>query len=189
MKKIDGSPKTLKELLLNTKYSINYYQREYQWQTKQIEEMIEDLTSEFLNYYQDGDDRIKVKEYGVYFMGSVVLTGRDNAIIDGQQRLTSLTLLIMFLLNKAKEISIEDNNLKGMIYSEAFGQKSFNINVPEREECLNAIFNNNEYEIENKNESIKNIYKAYKNIEEIFPEEIIEKCLVTRKSLLYSDCG
>lgn len=32
MKKIDGSPKLLKELLLNTKYSINYYQREYQWQ-------------------------------------------------------------------------------------------------------------------------------------------------------------
>ena len=178
MKKIDGSPKTLKELLLNTKYSINYYQREYQWQTKQIEEMIEDLTSEFLNYYQDGDDRIKVKEYGVYFMGSVVLTGRDNAIIDGQQRLTSLTLLIMFLLNKAKEVDIEDNNLKGMVYSEAFGQKSFNINVLEREECLNAIFNNNEYEIENKNESIKNIYKAYKNIEEIFPEEIIENCLL-----------
>ena len=49
MKKIDGSPKTLKELLLNTKYSIHYYQREYQWQKKQIEEMIEDLTSEFLN--------------------------------------------------------------------------------------------------------------------------------------------
>ncbi len=178
MKKIDGSPKTLKELLLNTKYSIHYYQREYQWQRKQIEEMIEDLTSEFLNFYQEDDDRINVKDYGAYFMGSVVLTGRDNAIIDGQQRLTSLTLLIMFLLNKAKEIGLQDTNLKGMVYSEAFGQKSFNINVPEREECLNAIFNNNEYEIENKNESIKNIYKAYKNIEEIFPEEIVEKCLL-----------
>ena len=178
MKKIDGSPKNLKELLLNTKYSIHYYQREYQWQKKQIGEMIEDLTSEFLNFYQDGDDRINVKDYGAYFMGSVVLTGRDNAIIDGQQRLTSLTLLIMFLLNKAKGMGLEDNNLKGMVYSEAFGQKSFNINVPEREECLNAIFNDTEYEVENKNDSIKNIYKAYKNIEEIFPEEIVEKCLL-----------
>lgn len=178
MKKIDGSPKTLKELLLNTKYSIHYYQREYQWQKKQIGEMIEDLTSEFLTYYQENDERMKVKDYGAYFMGSVVLTGRDNAIIDGQQRLTSLTLLIMFLLNCAKEKGLEDNNLKGMVYSEAFGQKSFNINVPEREECLNAIFNGNEYETENKNESIRNIYKAYKNIEEMFPEEIIENCLL-----------
>lgn len=178
MKKIDGSPKTLKELLLNTKYSIHYYQREYQWQKKQIEEMIEDLTSEFLNFYQEGDDRINVKDYGSYFMGSVVLTGRDNAIIDGQQRLTSLTLLIMFLLNCGKEKGIEDSNLRGMVYSEAFGQKSFNINVPEREECLNAIFNSQQYEIDNKNESIRNIYIAYKNIEEIFPEEIIENCLL-----------
>lgn len=65
MKKIDGTPKTLKELLLNTKYLIHYYQREYQWQKKQIEEMVEDLTSEFLNFYQEGDDRINVKDYGV----------------------------------------------------------------------------------------------------------------------------
>lgn len=29
MKKIEGSPKNLKQLLQNTKYSIHYYQREY----------------------------------------------------------------------------------------------------------------------------------------------------------------
>lgn len=40
---------------------------------KQIGEMIEDLKSEFLIFYQDGDNRIKVKDYGAYFMGSVVL--------------------------------------------------------------------------------------------------------------------
>ena len=51
MKKIEGSPKTLKQLLLNTKYSIHYYQREYMWQRKHIEELIDDLTSEFLNFY------------------------------------------------------------------------------------------------------------------------------------------
>ena len=32
MKKIEGSPKSLKQLLQNTKYSIHYYQREYMWQ-------------------------------------------------------------------------------------------------------------------------------------------------------------
>ena len=55
MEKIDGSPKTLKQLLLNTKYTIKYYQREYQWKQKQIEEMIEDLTSEFLSYYSENN--------------------------------------------------------------------------------------------------------------------------------------
>ena len=48
MKKIEGSPKNLKQLLQNTKYSIHYYQREYMWQRKHIEELIDDLTSEFM---------------------------------------------------------------------------------------------------------------------------------------------
>ena len=66
MQKIDGSPKSLKQLLLNTKYSIHYYQREYMWQQKQIEELIDDLTSEFLIYYKKGDDRLSVMDYGAF---------------------------------------------------------------------------------------------------------------------------
>ena len=57
MKKIEGSPKNLKQLLQNTKYSIHYYQREYMWQKKHIEELIDDLTSEFLDNYKVGDAR------------------------------------------------------------------------------------------------------------------------------------
>ena len=68
MKKIEGSPKSLKQLLQNTKYSIHYYQREYMWQRKHIEELIDDLTSEFLDYYVPGDNRQKVQDYGAYFM-------------------------------------------------------------------------------------------------------------------------
>ena len=73
MKKIEGSPKSLKQLLHSTKYSIHYYQREYMWQRKHIEELIDDLTSEFLDYYNEGDSRQLVKDYGIYFMGSIVL--------------------------------------------------------------------------------------------------------------------
>ena len=103
MKKIDGSPKNLKQLLQNTKYSIHYYQREYMWQRKHIEELINDLTSEFLEYYESGHERKEVENYGAYFMGSIVLAGHENAIIDGQQRFTSLTLLLIYLYNRLKK--------------------------------------------------------------------------------------
>ena len=93
MKKIEGSPKNLRELLQNTKYSIHYYQREYMWQRKHIEELIDDLTSEFLDYYHEGDTRQMVRDYGAYFMGSIVLAGDEKSIIDGQQRFSSLTNL------------------------------------------------------------------------------------------------
>ena len=142
MKKIEGSPKNLKQLLQNTKYSIHYYQREYMWQRKHIEELIDDLTSEFLDNYKVGDARQAVADYGAYFMGSIVLAGRENAIIDGQQRFSSLTLLLIYLNNRLKKIGQSYNMIETMIFSESFGTKSFNINVEERQECMEAIFNN-----------------------------------------------
>lgn len=168
MKKIEGSPKNLKQLLQNTKYSIHYYQREYMWQKKHIEELIDDLTAEFLQYYHAGDDRQAVADYGAYFMGSIVLAGRENAIIDGQQRFSSLTLLLMYLNNQLRKIGQSYNMIETMIFSEAFGSKSFNINVPERYECMEAIFNDKPFDVTNAGESVKNLYARYEDIVESF---------------------
>ena len=184
MKKIEGSPKSLKQLLLNTKYTIHYYQREYKWERKNIEELIDDLTSEFLLYYKDGDSRQDVLDYGVYFMGSVVLAGRENAIVDGQQRLTSLTLMLMYLNNRLKKLGKSYNTINQMIYSESVGRESFNIEVndkggdAEREDCMRAIFEDRPFEPSQKDESVVNIYNRYNEIVEGFPEEINDEIVL-----------
>ena len=178
MKKIEGSPKNLKQLLQNTKYSIHYYQREYMWQCKHIEELIDDLTSEFLDNYKPEDSRQAVADYGAYFMGSIVLAGRENAIIDGQQRFSSLTLLLMYLNNRLKSIGQSYNMIETMIFSESFGTKSFNINVDDRQECMEAIFNDVDYDVTNCGESVKNLYGRYCDIEHIFPEDITDDMLL-----------
>ena len=173
MKKIDGSPKSLKQLLLNTKYSIHYYQREYMWQRKHIEELIDDLTSEFLDYYHPGDDRRAVQDYGAYFMGSIVLARRENAIIDGQQRFSSLTLLLMYLNNRLRTLGQSYSMIEQMIFSEAFGTKSFNINVEDRYDCMNAIFNDKPFDVTDCGESVKNLYSRYADIIDLFPTDDI----------------
>lgn len=173
MKKIDGSPKSLKQLLQNTKYSIHYYQREYMWQRKHIEELIDDLTSEFLEYYHPGDDRQAVQDYGAYFMGSIVLAGRENAIIDGQQRFSSLTLLLMYLNNRLRVLGQSYSMIEQMIFSEAYGTKSFNINVEDRYDCMNAIFNDKTFDITDSGESVKNLYGRYADIIDLFPSDDI----------------
>lgn len=178
MKKIEGSPKNLKQLLQNTKYSIHYYQREYMWQRKHIEELIDDLTSEFLDNYNPGDNRGAVADYGAYFMGSIVLAGRENAIIDGQQRFSSLTLLLMYLNNRLKRIGKRYNMIETMIFSESFGTNSFNIDVEERQDCMNAIFNDKDFDMANCGESVKNLYGRYADIVELFPEEISDDMLL-----------
>lgn len=178
MKKIEGSPKNLKQLLQNTKYSIHYYQREYMWQRKHIEELIDDLTAEFLENYKVGDARPAVADYGAYFMGSIVLAGRENAIIDGQQRFSSLTLLLMYLNNRLKAIGQSYNMIETMIFSESFGTKSFNINVDDRQACMEAIFNDSDFDTTNCGESIKNLYGRYLDIQDIFPEDIKDDMLL-----------
>ena len=178
MRKIEGSPKNLKQLLQNTKYSIHYYQREYMWQRKHIEELIDDLTSEFLEYYHPGDSRLAVADYGAYFMGSIVLAGRENAIIDGQQRFSSLTLLLMYLNNRLKSIGQSYNMIETMIFSESFGSKSFNINVDDRQDCMNAIFNDTDFDITGAGESVKNLYGRYQDIQDVFPADITDDMLL-----------
>ena len=159
--------------LLNNKYTVQYYQREYNWETKQIEELIEDLTNEFNEFYKDGDRQIDVRNYGDYFLGPIILTD-DNAIIDGQQRLSSLTLLLIYLNNLQKQqTNLPKVNIDNLIYSEMYGQKTFCINVTEREVCLASLFETGDYDITNEqSESVINLYNRYKDIERIFPDEL-----------------
>jgi len=101
MREIRGDAKTVRQLLAGAKYSIDYYQREFKWRTKQVVELIDDLANMFLESYESGDDRKKVAEYGHYFLGSIIISDKDGQkfIIDGQQRLTSLTLLLRSILS------------------------------------------------------------------------------------------
>ncbi len=174
MKKIDGTPKTIRELFTGAKYTIHYYQREYQWQTKQIEELIDDLTEAFFEFYSEKDERGKVAEYGHYFMGPIVLTADDNAIIDGQQRLTSLTLLLIYIYHNLVDEE-ERAEVLQLIYSKKAGTKTFNIHVPEmpeRYDVMNALLYKHQMDVSKHSETIRNIYHRYADIEGIMTDSM-----------------
>lgn len=173
MKEIQAKTRSVRELLSDTKYGIDYYQREYKWQTKQIVELVSDLTTAFLEEYQPQHERKDVASYGHYFLGSIVISHSEEKkqIVDGQQRLTSLTLLLIYLHNIQKDrpdaVSIEK-----MIFSEEYGEKSFNLDIPERNECMNALFDGTPYDAVDQVESIQNLIGRYNDIVEAFPAEI-----------------
>src|SRR5215475_11080856 len=114
MREILGTAKTVRALLKGVKYSIDYYQREYKWQSKQIRELVDDLTGKFLEDYEPSHARRQVAEYPRYFLGSIIVSkrGDERYIVDGQQRLTSLTLLLMLLRRLQREsdvpVSVEE---------------------------------------------------------------------------------
>src|SRR5690349_17025415 len=104
-REIDGKGRTIRELLGSRKYSIDYYQRDYKWQQKQVAELIEDLSAKFLESFEEGDERSAVADYGHYFLGSVIVSDKDGQkfVIDGQQRLTTLTLLLIYLHHRLND--------------------------------------------------------------------------------------
>lgn len=75
---------TVRELLSNSYnfYNIPEYQRPFKWKEKQIGELIKDI--------------MESMDTGEYFIGSVILIKKQDGfdVIDGQQRLTTLTLIL-----------------------------------------------------------------------------------------------
>lgn len=162
----------LSEILSNKKYSVDYFQREYKWEQINIEQLVSDLVGAFMDNYHEGDTIKDVANYGTYYMGSIVLSERGsvNSIIDGQQRITSLTLLLIYLYHATDRTMGEQ--ISNMIYSDSYGEKSFNIDVPERRECLQSLFENGEYAVKDTDdESTKNMAERYTDICNCFPRD------------------
>ncbi len=172
--KIEARHRSLFDILSEQKYTVDYFQREYSWGQNHIEELVTDLTSTFLNEYTPGDKRDQGSDYNNYYLGPFVVSsmGSQRSIIDGQQRLTSLTLFLIYLNNLQKELGYSEK-IESMIFSELRGSKSFNITVEERIACLEALFNHGSYIADdNDDESTKNMADRYQDIVQAFPEEI-----------------
>ena len=123
-KSIDAKDKSLREVMSGVQYSIDFYQRDYKWQTKQVDELVADLTARFLDSYEPSHVRSDVATYPSYFLGSIVLSRRPEGtfIVDGQQRLTTLTLLLIFLRNLQRASGLpEDPDVQLLIQSTQFG--------------------------------------------------------------------
>lgn len=174
MKEIRGNAKNIRALLGGAKFTIDYYQREYRWQTKQIIELIDDLSEKFLGSHETGNERTAVEEYGHYFLGSIIISDKDGHkfIIDGQQRLTSLTLLLIHLY---RQLGDEDQKkeIANLIFAYKHGVRSFNLDVAERTPCMDALFTGAPYDESGQPESVVNILARYQDIEESFPEELL----------------
>ena len=178
MRKIAADAKNIRALLGSAKYGIDYFQREYRWQTKQITELLNDLAGKFLENHEPGDERLAVERYGHYFLGSIIISEKEGqkSLIDGQQRLTSLTLLLIFLHHRLEDED-QRRQVADLIFSQRFGRRSFNLNVPEREPAMDALYMGAIFDERDQSESVTNIIARYHDIEEQFPDELSEAAL------------
>jgi uncharacterized protein DUF262/uncharacterized protein DUF1524 len=136
-------------------------------------ELLQDLAGKFLDDYVAGHERAAVSSYGHYFLGSIIISEKkgQNFIIDGQQRLTTLTLLLIYLHNlqrdREERVKVDD-----LIFSEKYAKKSFNLDVDERTPCMEALFMGQPFDATDRPESVRNIVGRYADIEQHFPEDL-----------------
>jgi len=174
--------KSIHELLSGNKFTIDEYQREYKWGQENITDLINDLLNKFRASYAVDHSIRNVAKYEDYFLGSIILNKKDIgdnlvfSIVDGQQRITSITLLLIHLYHLGTEKNVSQDilsEMQRMIYSDSWGSKAYNLDIPDRHVVLDALFKGNEFNHQVHNESVRNMYKRYRDIE----SENIEKAL------------
>ena len=170
------------EVLFLEKYDVDFYQREYVWEKKQIEDMVEDLTIEFLKNWKKDDELYKVNEYSPYYMGEIVLSengGTRKAIIDGQQRITTLTLLLIFLKRTFGHVTGFPKKIDDLIASDHYGKWLFNLDIAERRPCMESLYSKGSYEVKSTDSaSVQNLVERYADIAECWRDDINENNIV-----------
>ena len=101
-----SQPDSVFRLFCGRLFNIPVYQRPYEWEIDKCEKLWDDIES----YFDDPDDE-------GYFLGILVLIAKDRKqfhldVVDGQQRLISLSLLLRALYDRASE----NGNIRQCLY-------------------------------------------------------------------------
>jgi uncharacterized protein with ParB-like and HNH nuclease domain len=128
---IDAKEKFLNKLYDDYHYTIPKFQRPFSWTEENFVDLIDDLTDAYdvgrdahgtLLDASGGLDKSTLNAYEPYFLGSIILnaggdSGERYDVIDGQQRLTSLAILIAVLRDLVEDES-RAKSLGDFIYEE-----------------------------------------------------------------------
>ena len=181
MNEIDAKAENLSSLL-KAKFKIDFYQREYRWEEEQVKGLITDLTRKFDECYKQGGGHSAVKGSDHYFLGPIIISGEEEpySIIDGQQRLTTLTLLLIHIY---RLLGNDEEQLTQLIFTKQGGERLFHIAIQEREKCMEKLLDNNNFDETGrfnsvkdvkdslKGETNKNIIDGFENVTKLFPYE------------------
>ena len=150
-------------------YTIPNYQRQYSWNDENLEELWDDLYNSFV----DGIDKC-------YFLGSIVIVDRGNGeqeLVDGQQRITTLMIMLNVLMRDFPEINNKNvgvlNADNSLISSLIFFNQKINRLRLQQDPDYDTYFKN----IISSSDSYKNFKKPTK--EELKKEEPKHKFINT----------
>lgn len=148
-----------------TKFIIPVYQRNYDWTLENCQRLMEDLVE------------LNSSDKNTHFFGSIVIKPNAHAeeiIIDGQQRITTLSLLFLAIVkcleNNEVETILEPNRLKGDFLLDYYKPTSDQIRLhsnPRDYEAYTKLYGDKKFFVEASNitRNYKYIYSFIDNME------------------------
>ena len=132
--------------LFGQPYLIDFYQREYKWGEAPVRTLVADIFFKFDQYYRPSLDAIPktVSTWGWYYLNTIVTNQVEGNryIVDGQQRLTTLTLVLISLHQLAVQHELSEERvelLKGRIYGIGVEGKAYWMGADGRDRVLSAL--------------------------------------------------
>lgn len=144
-------------------FNIPVYQRNYDWKKEQCSKLFEDI----LNIVKNNNEIDHFLGTVVYVLSSVEMNFNEYILIDGQQRITSITLLLKALHQKIKDEETREEIWEEYLINKRVSEKNLKIRLKPIEsdnEVYKKLIENNDFTSNN------NLCKNY-----ILFEELIEK--------------
>ena len=154
---ISVNKQTIEQFLLNARtkpFLIPEYQRPYSWTSDQIDTLFNDIWEFTCN--EGGTDK-----EGTYFLGSIVSYENDRGeqeIIDGQQRITSIFLLLRAIYTKLNGVEEKTEEAKNFISK--IEPLIWSTNKLTGKVDYSSILLNSKVISETENETLKNILES-----------------------------
>ena len=182
---ITPDKQTVQEALQGRTYFVDFYQREYVWSKETVDILLRDIFYSFdISYdqFKNAELTAEVMEKFNWYYLNIFITNNINGkayIVDGQQRLSTLTLLAAKLYHLTDNEILKDI-LKACIFSnDAYKGNKFNIDNEKRHDVMKAVLDNKEYTIKFKNKTEETIITRYADISKFIDEKEMDKNRLT----------
>ncbi len=182
---INPDKQTVESCLKNKSYYIDFYQREYIWKKETVETLLNDIFYSFelsFEQYKEAELSQELLEKFNWYYLNIFITNNINGkvyIVDGQQRLSTLTLIATKLFHLTENENLKDTLKECIFGKDKWKGNIFRLDHDKRKEVMECILKDEEYPHPYKNKTEETLVERYKDISKYLDNKAMDEKRLT----------
>lgn len=174
MSEVEPFKQSVLACLNNRSYDIDFYQREYVWNKATVEILLNDIMYSFNIAYEEHKDEDfssgLIEKFNWYYLNVFITNKIDGKmyIVDGQQRLSTLTLIASYLFHKIKDENLRNILQNCILSTDMYNGKIFNIDNNKRKRVMQSIIESKQFTAPYNCQTEQTLIERYKDISDYF---------------------